>query len=118
MSYELQLASGIFRIPIEIRRAIYADLINTAGIHITLSAQGGVQLTRCLEPDLAAENVGDERRPPGEWAPNRLIWARRVDSSWGPHWECEETALAKFKEGHEDSQGTYGCSFLTICKRL
>lgn len=117
MSYESQSTSCLFRVPIEIRRAIYADLVDIAGIHISLSSQGGVRLTRCLGPDLGAENSGDERRPRGH-DPDDRIWARRVASTWGPHWECEETALAKDQKGHQDIHTTLRGSFLIICKRL
>lgn len=50
MSYASQHASALFRVPIEIRRAIYADLVDTEGIHITLSPQGRIRLNRCLSP--------------------------------------------------------------------
>ncbi|KAK6840067.1 hypothetical protein PG987_005933 [Apiospora arundinis] len=117
MSYESRSTSCLFRVPIEIRRAIYADLVDIAGVHISLSSQGGVRLTRCLGPDLGAENSGDERRPRGN-DPDDRIWARRVASTWGLHWECEETALAKDQKGHQDIHTTLRGSFLITCKRL
>lgn len=119
MSYETQSASALFLVPIEIRRAIYASLVDPFGIHITLSPDGRVRLTRCLSPDLGAQHVGFERRPAtDEEDPDRQIWCRRLGSGWGPHWECEEMALAKGTEESDGSRAATGGSFLTTCKRL
>ncbi|KAK7946396.1 uncharacterized protein PG986_010717 [Apiospora aurea] len=119
MSYDLQSSSSLFLVPIEIRRAIYADLIDTAGIHITLSPQGRVRLTRCLEPDLGAGYLGDERRPPPSDDGSCIqTYCRRLASTWGPHWGCEEIAHADGEEGTDGSQAGSRGSFLTTCKRL
>jgi hypothetical protein len=119
MSHEPQSASAFFLAPLEIRRAVYASLVDTDGIHITLSPDGDgrVRFTRCLNPDLGAEHVGYERRPDGD-DPYTQIWCRRLASVWGPHWECEEIALAEKTEESDDSKTTSGGSFLTTCKRL
>ncbi|KAK8102369.1 hypothetical protein PG984_015515 [Apiospora sp. TS-2023a] len=103
MSYDPQSSSRLFIVPIEIRRAIYADLIETVGVHMSLSSQGRFRLTRCFDPDLGAEHVGDERRPGGYSDPDDRIWARRLASTWGPHWQCEESALVR----DEDEPGYY-----------
>ncbi|KAK8102368.1 hypothetical protein PG984_015514 [Apiospora sp. TS-2023a] len=119
MSFEYQSASAFFLVPLEIRRAVYASLVDIDGIHITLSPDGDgrVRLTRCLNPDLGAEHVGLERKPDGD-DPNKQIWCRRLASGWGPHWECEEIALAEKAEESDSSKTTSGCSFLTTCKRF
>ncbi|KAK8070729.1 hypothetical protein PG997_010932 [Apiospora hydei] len=119
MSYNLQSTSSLFLVPIEIRRAIYADLIDTAGIHITLSPQGRIRLTRCLDPELSAGHLGGERRPPPSADGSGMQkYRRRLASTWGPHWECEEVALADGEEGTDGSHAGSRNSFLATCKRL
>ncbi|KAK8023891.1 hypothetical protein PG993_011957 [Apiospora rasikravindrae] len=122
MTYDLQSASSLFHVPIEIRRAIYADLVDTASIHITLSPQGRVRLTRCLDPDLGAGHLGDERRPPRSDDGSCIqTYCRRLASTWGPHWGCEEIALANGEDEERTDDGSQTGSrdsFLTTCKRL
>lgn len=40
------------------------------------------------------------------------IWARRLQSTWGPHWKCEENTLDEHKEGKIDA------TLLTVCKSV
>ncbi|KAK8070730.1 hypothetical protein PG997_010933 [Apiospora hydei] len=114
MSYKPQSASTLFLIPIEIRRDIYANLLGNGHIHITLlSSKAGFRLTRCSDPDLGAEHVGDKRRPAGDDPDNR-IWARRLSSTWGPHWQCEESSLAKEEETKDKDDAVIPSSYFEI----
>ncbi|KAK8023895.1 hypothetical protein PG993_011961 [Apiospora rasikravindrae] len=81
MSYKPQSTSILFLTAIEIRRGIYADLLGIGHVHVThLPSQAGFRLTRCFDPDLGAEHVGDERRPVDD-DPDSVIWARRLTST-------------------------------------
>lgn len=83
----------LFRVPLEIRQYIYALFINRWGYHIVSSLDGELALTPCLGASLFNGEIGKERRfsafarPGSEYY---RIYERRVASSWGPHWMCEE----------------------------
>ncbi|KAK7972654.1 hypothetical protein PG988_006788 [Apiospora saccharicola] len=106
MSSEPQSSSAFLLVPLEIRRAVYANMVDTDGIHITLSPDGDgrVRLTRCLNPDLGAEHVGLERKPDGD-DPNNQIWCRRLASGWGststptPSSETDGDSAAELQTG-------------------
>ncbi|KAG4440792.1 hypothetical protein IFR05_003720 [Cadophora sp. M221] len=59
------------------------------------------------------DHTGRERRSPNEDTSEEL-WARRLDSSWGPHWECEEPSFAKDDKLHKNPID----SLLFVCKRM
>ncbi|KAI1359525.1 hypothetical protein F5Y08DRAFT_319490 [Xylaria arbuscula] len=79
--------------PLEIRHAIYA-LILPRAVHVFLS-RGRLRLSMCLDPNLGDDNHDGRERKPGTDTDtdheHRSKWARRLRSSWGPHWECEES---------------------------
>lgn len=118
-----QPASRLFTSPLEIRRAIYIHLINTAGIHVVRTEQGILRLSACVGPDLYAGHTGDERD-----TPCRTRRGRRLASSWGPHWECEESVLRTMGElegiadddGESQTQATWrtNAAILRVCKRM
>ena len=91
-----QVDSPFFSLPLEIRDAIYAYLIpNNIAVHLS-SRLGNVAITRCLAPVISGYLDGSERFPGGDEPtnsrdiPRKAIWMRRLRSSWGPHWKCEE----------------------------
>ncbi|KAH7333209.1 hypothetical protein BKA65DRAFT_538906 [Rhexocercosporidium sp. MPI-PUGE-AT-0058] len=97
--------------PLEVRRAIYAHF--DSQLHMFL-LQGAVRLSPCLQPNLGDNNhAGHERRYPEEGAAE-VVWARRLDSSWGPHWECEELAFAT----DDKPQNNPIYKLLFVCKRM
>lgn len=108
--------------PIEIRRAIYVHLIDTPGVHIVRTENGDLSLSACVGPDRYAGHTGYERRTTDDtWSDP--IWGRRLVSSWGPHWECEEIALrVKEEVGDEQVQtrvvGVNDGAILRVCKRM
>ncbi|KAK8073980.1 hypothetical protein PG994_004879 [Apiospora phragmitis] len=120
MAYEPQSTSSLFRVPIEIRRAIYTDLFDITGVHIAVSSEGRVRLSCCLDPDLGAENIENKRRSSSDDddPSGKIGYPHQVPSGWGPHVECEEIALAKGFEGDNGCEAVPRDSFLTICKRL
>lgn len=114
-----QYDSRLMSAPAEIRRAIYQHLA-PASIHIFMSPQGRLDVSVCLEPPISPSLVEDffldgyERRPsdgaPSDYASAESTWARRVASSWGPHWKCEEAAHANDRYHAGD--------LLSVCKKM
>ncbi|KAL3291008.1 hypothetical protein RB213_002661 [Colletotrichum asianum] len=76
----------LFDLPLEVRQNIYRTLCGTE-THLFL-LDGDLQIMECQGADdsshrfIAAEPEYQNPR-----------WARRVDSSWGCHWRCEERYL-------------------------
>lgn len=110
-----QLECKLFSAPLELRRAIYSYILSEQ-IHITIQC-GELHLLACVTPYLANErDIGLERKSIADW-PNDAVLARRLRSSWGPHWRCEEEAQ-KVKSGNK-GEGTWDISVvLTLCKRM
>ena len=110
-----QRESKLLSAPAEIRRAIYANIIPSQ-IHAFLS-QGRIQLSGCLQPNLGDDfHDGREREIRGEES-SQAKWARRLRSSWGPHWECEQVALAENTDLHEHGRN-YIYNLLFVCKKM
>jgi hypothetical protein len=118
-SLDLQCASRLFHVPIEIRDAIYIHLINTAGVHITRTKQGEIRLSPCVGPNLDAKYTGNERCTTGNLLSD-TVFGRRLASSWGPHWECEEIALRKEgdSDGENEAWWSNNGAVLRICKKV
>ncbi|RYO91860.1 hypothetical protein DL762_001940 [Monosporascus cannonballus] len=86
-----QSQSRFFPMPIEIRQAIYAHIIPSA-VHLFLQQEDKVAVSACIGPCPERDLSGMERRSTGDWRTDAIM-ARRLRSSWGPHWKCEEVAL-------------------------
>ncbi len=110
-----QRESKLVSAPAEIRRAIYANTIPSQ-IHAFLS-QGRIQLSVCLQPNLGDDHHdGHERETRGEEL-SQAKWARRLRSSWGPHWECEQVAFAENTDVHEHCRNHIH-NLLVVCKKM
>ncbi|KAK4446421.1 hypothetical protein QBC34DRAFT_356803 [Podospora aff. communis PSN243] len=104
-SMQTQDASPFFRLPLELRRSVYTHAFDFSACHLHSSpASDGtptLRITACVAPTASAEDNldGSERCPvkgtPGhrKWPVPSQIFKRRAQSSWGPHWMCEELAL-------------------------
>lgn len=129
-----QHASSFFAFPIELRRAVYAELFDLAGQHIQYIVGGdGVhrfRLTPCTAPTRSDEEERDgSERNPEKTLPfaSGPIYQRRLLSSWGPHWMCEELAF-HLQDGEGSTQaadeigsassGRGFYSALRVCKRM
>lgn len=128
-----QDASPLFNIPLELRRAIYANLAGFSAqhIHSVAGSDGSSRLrfTPCIAPGASDQNEldGSERCPdpraPGKKYPIvSPIFRRRLLSSWGPHWMCEELALHP-RDCGQDVQAAVSVSsdylsHLRVCKRM
>ncbi|KAF2647223.1 hypothetical protein K491DRAFT_741649 [Lophiostoma macrostomum CBS 122681] len=82
-----QSESTLLRIPLEIRNQVLGYLI-TDQLHVILH-KGALHWSICIEPELAFDLDGSERNLQGQ-THSEKTWARRLRSSWGPHWRCEE----------------------------
>ncbi|KAL2204071.1 hypothetical protein CC79DRAFT_1112604 [Sarocladium strictum] len=89
-----QNESKLFDLPLEIRLLIYSHFINKHGYHVVSSTESELALTPCLGARLYDGDVGKERqvtelviRPEPS---DQRRYERRLRSSWGPHWMCEE----------------------------
>lgn len=119
-SIDPQLGSGLFLAPIEIRYAIYVHFVPNR-VHVFFR-QGKIHLSMCVEPSPAGDHDGSDRKTTGsdrqtldDWFLDS-IWARRLRSSWGPHWKCEEVAL-RTDDNYEAACGI-NMAVLLVCKRM
>jgi hypothetical protein len=92
MGEKQQAPSPLLALPLELRQAIYSQLL-PHGIHLSLRDKQP-HLSVCVQPDSNHGHWGQERcdaasrtRPYSDPDP---VWAKRLQSTWGPHWECEE----------------------------
>ncbi|KAB5554875.1 hypothetical protein GE09DRAFT_142479 [Coniochaeta sp. 2T2.1] len=132
IAIDIQHGSNFFTIPIELRRAVYAHLFDIPGQHIRYVVDGGdgvqhFRLTPCIAPPVSDKRIrhGDERNPyprsPDGFAPEGPLYFRRLLSSWGPHWMCEELACHFKEAGDLESMFPPSHDFssaLRVCKRM
>jgi hypothetical protein len=114
-----QPQSALLRLPAELRHDIYSYLLPD-GIHAHLRG-GKLNLSPCLEHSYLRRNLyldGDERDPAAQrgWTPTRgyptdtPTHLRRLESTWGPHWMCEE----QFSESKE----RFDMTLALVCKSM
>jgi hypothetical protein len=97
-----QSKSVFLRMPLEMRNNIYFYIL-PSDIHVCVR-DGKLSISKCLEPhqNIRSSNFaqetdmitydGSERAPIWEdqkWASREKEWARRLRSTWGPHWMCD-----------------------------
>jgi len=86
MTMSPQLRLGLCQMPTEIRRWIYSYIV-AGEMHLFLQ-DGKLSLCDCVTRNPSSQDDGYERRATG--VPSlEAVWARRLASSWGPHWNCE-----------------------------
>lgn len=117
-------------VPIEIRTAIYALVLGGPEIwnrELHLSCHNNVfQLSPCLGMD---ENRMNSRTDSGEIPDDTYphgygevrVAARRLRSTWGPHWRCEEHMLASFERAASDGiPGLFGLflPIFLVCRQM
>ena len=98
ISVNSQWQSPLFSIAAEIRRSIYNYLIPEQ-LHL-FTYRDDVRLSRCVkqegddDPDCIPRNhLAYVSRSFTE--PEDPIYVRRLRSSWGEHWRCDEAALSR-----------------------
>lgn len=121
LSAEQQRSSRLMSLPLEIRTAIYEEVWADVGFvqHILLR-DGGYTSMKCItnhatsDDDLMQQCYNHGR----DHFEDPVIW-RRLMSTWGNHWACEE--LAQSPTGENRSKGASRSQFLTlmlVCKRM
>jgi len=140
-----QVESSFFSAPLEVRRVIYGHVFTLAGQHILRRINNNNDddddrtqefiLTPCTAPCIQAaildgQNTGglerrctrSESRLESDYSP---IYKRRLASTWGPHWLCEELAF-RWKHEHypQEKDNLLSASsrslssLLRVCKRM
>ncbi|KAF2253803.1 hypothetical protein BU26DRAFT_561075 [Trematosphaeria pertusa] len=110
-----QVGSKFFSAPLEIRQMIYGYIF-PYGVHAYLR-QGKLHSSACVEPRANGDYDGGERRDESsDWRTPGPIWSRRLQSSWGPHWKCEEVALSMGRSW--EAAGDADMVMLRACKRM
>jgi hypothetical protein len=109
---ESQEQSQFLSIPHEVRQAIYACLMPNA-IHVFLR-QGKIATSTCILPDTGEELTGEERNAPKD----KTLWAQRLQSSWGPHWQCEEIAQGTAEDLADCKSDKSIVALLFVCKNM
>lgn len=87
------------------------------------STDGDLALTPCLGANLYDGDIGYGRRVALPHPDSYATHNRRLISSWGPHWMCEEFWLGGIAPvvAHDEKFGANLCSLypaLRICKRM
>ncbi|UPL00361.1 hypothetical protein LCI18_011295 [Fusarium solani-melongenae] len=120
MSHRLSLSepqcgktrSRLLLAPAEIRHVIYEHLL-PHGIHVF--RQGAKLCCSACVGASSDDEDGSERQATGD-PMSDTVWARRLESSWGPHWLCEELALNMDKAQRPVSRVDLAIAF--TCKQL
>jgi hypothetical protein len=114
----LQQRSKFCSAPLEIRDAIYGYLM-PRGVHAYLR-QGIFHVFACVEPYVDDGEISDDQDEETNVGALRYLsdptWVRRLQSSWGPHWRCEEVALGN-DHSHETASSTRTV-MLQVCKTM
>ncbi|GAO17268.1 hypothetical protein UVI_02061140 [Ustilaginoidea virens] len=86
-----RLSNHFFRLPIELRHHVYSYIVPSR-VHVHLGKRGTLCVSTCVNPASRGDRFCFDRRSTGD--PSAEVWGRRLNSSWGSHWRCEEVALA------------------------
>lgn len=119
-SFDPQLKSKFFALPTELRLAIYAYFIPDQ-IHVLLHESQSFGFSKCIQyggdedPDCISQRSNDMEL--GQTSALDPIFGRRLRSSWGPHWRCEELAM-HMRESYELNYNITTIELLGVCKRM
>jgi hypothetical protein len=86
-----QLGSKLLQLPYDIRRDIFSYVV-LRSIHI-IHFEGRLERSDCIATSVEQDGeheVGYERRLEGSSGSDEEkenVWGRRLESSWGVHWE-------------------------------
>jgi hypothetical protein len=116
-----QLNSKLVQAPYDIRLQIFQHLIPD-GIHVFFHGNA-LKVSQCIGcPPADKVWSGEERKgdydPAEDYKVRRQRWGRRLMSSWGPHWKCEELMMEE--EENDDYSTSCGPvnALLRTCKQL
>jgi hypothetical protein len=116
-----QLNCHLLQAPYDIRREILNYLIPSS-VHV-LHTCGRLELSECIGcPKVPRYGVFHDRQQGLlNDDPNRQErLARRLMSSWGPHWRCEETMQHTRDMSNDDIDGCFDTTnaLMRTCKKL
>jgi hypothetical protein len=126
-----QPQSALLRLPAELRHEIYSYILPD-DIHILLQGEKCF-MAACVErsnPWHSKWATGHEREPKGrnvDYRKKNAVFARRLQSTWGPHWVCEENVFGLHQnvldvesEDRSDVQAEYkpDLTLLLACKSM
>ena len=119
-SFDPQLQSKFFALPAELRLAIYAYFIPDQ-LHIFPHEERSFRFSGCVQqeededPDCRSQRSNDLEI--WKYPASDPICGRRLRSSWGPHWRCEESAM-QMGEAYEKGHDATMMSLFLVCKRM
>ena len=114
--------SSLLSLPAELRNEIYLYLVPDR-IHVR-QEENIISLAACLTIELdenyeenfhspAANILGGSERRPSEGDIER-VFMRRLQSTWGPHWKCEEAALSRDDVHNSGTQLLFVCQSMSV----
>jgi hypothetical protein len=116
-----QLGCRLLRAPYDVKREIFNHLIPN-NVHIFQNREE-IEVSDCAGCPLVPRNRVSrfnrkERLPDGPTRDER--WARRLRSSWGFHWKCEERMLEmkELPNGDKDGSCCTTDALMRTCKKL
>jgi hypothetical protein len=110
-----QVESTLLQTPLEIRQEIYSYVLPSQ-VHVCLR-NGKFTWSRCQNPgadyrDFYGHNRNYDRDfvsgPLQGYVP-KVVRVRRIQSTWGPHWMCEEDL---------ETKNTLDISVFLVCRRV
>jgi hypothetical protein len=106
--------SRLLKVPTEIQHAIYMYLL-PEHIHV-YNRREKMYVSVCVTSNPNAEHkdehIGLERQSSSNDGFSNRVWARRLRSDWGPHWQCQESIL------NEDPGTRLSLTLLLVCKTM
>ncbi|KAG5983196.1 hypothetical protein E4U55_000537 [Claviceps digitariae] len=110
-----QQQSPLLQLPAELSRQIYAYIVPPQAHLYRVDAT--ICAATCITPRQSNDYYCFDRRSHGD--PSTAVWARRLSSSWGDHWRCEEVA----KRLHLDTpnsqpQHDSAIALMASCRRI
>lgn len=122
-SINAQDESPLFSVAAEIRRSIYNYLIPEQ-VHL-FTYRDNVKLSRCVQQEGDEDPDCIPRNPLAHVSrkitdPPDPLYVRRLQSSWGEHWRCDEAALLRGENNNETSERDWfdRLALFGVCKRM
>lgn len=114
--------AALLRVPREIRDIIFDHLWNDAGLaqHIVFQ-NGHYSAAKCLTAHSVPDNsLAEESASHGTSRFEDVVLWRRMTSSWGNHWRCEEFSHAGRSEQRQinDAGSSLFLTLLLVCRQM
>ncbi|KAG5990027.1 hypothetical protein E4U43_004385 [Claviceps pusilla] len=118
-----QQQSPLVQLPAELARQIYAYIVPPQA-HLYRD-NATICAATCITPPSSNDYYCFDRRSHGD--PSTAVWARRLRSSWGGHWRCEEVAKRLHPDapnsrshghGQRQTQHDSAIALMASCRRM